>query len=258
MRRLNWPIWTAAPLGLATFLSYPFVFLKWPLTRDVPWANLLLLALTVTLVAAGLRRAFAAGRGAFSKAVAVCLAAVGLFGIGTFVAVVMLPQHLAASSGAPAVGEKVSDFTLLDTNDRPVSLSELFSAPVGGAAPTAVLLIFEMGHGCHACSSELHDMQRHLGELRQAGIRPVAISNDPPDVSRALSQAAGYTFTFLSDPQHAVIEQFDLLDRDEGDAARPAEFLIDRQGIVRWRMLTDSIFVRARAGTVLDAAKAFR
>ncbi len=255
MNRFNWQIWIAAPLGVATFVSYPLVFARWPITRDVPWVNGLMFVLTGLLMFSGIRRAFARGRGVLSKVAAVPLAALTLFGLSSFVMAFVLPQHLTSSQRAPRIGQRAPEFTLADTDNRSVSLADLLSSPVNGRAPKAVLLIFQMGHGCHACSSELRDMQRHLDALYQAGVRPVAISNDAPDVSRRLAREAGYTFTFLSDPHGKAIKRFDLLDPDEGDAARPAEFLVDIQGIVRWRMLTDSIYVRARPAQILAAAK---
>ena len=42
------------------------------------------------------------------------------------------------------------------------------------------------------------------------------------------------------------------------DIARPAEFLIDPSGTVRWRMVTEKIFVRARPEQILEAAKALQ
>jgi peroxiredoxin len=81
------------------------------------------------------------------------------------------------------------------------------------------------------------------------------ISTDPPDISRALSREAGYTFTFLSDPSLTVIRQYDVAD---GDVARPAEFLLDSTGVVRWRNLTTSMFVRARPQQMLDAIHTLR
>jgi peroxiredoxin len=87
------------------------------------------------------------------------------------------------------------------------------------------------------------------------GVRPVVISIDPPDVSRALSREAGYTFTFLSDPRLSVIRAYDVAD---GDAARPAEFLLDSTGVVRWRNLTMNMFVRARPQQMLEAIRSLR
>jgi peroxiredoxin len=92
--------------------------------------------------------------------------------------------------------------------------------------------------------------------LAAAGIRPVAISIDPPDISRRLSDEAGYTFTFLSDPKMEVIRQYDVAGQDEG--ARPAEFLVDVTGVVRWRHLTTNHWVRVTPGQILDAARTLK
>jgi peroxiredoxin len=87
----------------------------------------------------------------------------------------------------------------------------------------------------------------------------VAISVDPPDVTRNLCQKSGYSFTFLSDPGAEVIRRYDLLDKGAGeggaDVARPAEFLLDRNGVVRWRSLTDDYRVRARPEELIAAVR---
>jgi len=101
-----------------------------------------------------------------------------------------------------------------------------------------------------------------LDKFEEAGIRPVAISVDPPEVSRDLCQKAGYTFTFLSDPKLDAIGRYDLVHKGQGenggDIARPAEFLVDSSGTVRWRMLTENYWVRARPEQILEAAKALQ
>ena len=77
-----------------------------------------------------------------------------------------------------------------------------------------------------------------MNTFHQAGIRPIAISVDSPDVSQDLKQKAGYTFTFLSDPKAEVIRRYDLVHAGAGidgqDIARPAEFIVDGSGVVRW------------------------
>lgn len=87
----------------------------------------------------------------------------------------------------------------------------------------------------------------------------MAISVDAPDVSRNLAGKAGYTFTILSDPDAAVIRRYDLLHKAAGpegnDISRPAEFLVDSSGVVRWTNFTEDIRVRARADEMLAAAK---
>lgn len=90
-------------------------------------------------------------------------------------------------------------------------------------------------------------------------MRPVAISVDTPEVSRNLARKAGYTFTLLSDPDTAVIRRYRLLHTGGGpeghDIARPAEFLVDGSGTIRWTNFTEDIRVRARAQDMLQAAQ---
>jgi peroxiredoxin len=107
----------------------------------------------------------------------------------------------------------------------------------------------------------LRGIENNLKTLSDAGIRTVAISVDSPEINRDIMlQKAGYTFTFLSDPKVEAIRRYDLVHAGQGvngaDVARPAEFLIDPSGTVRWRMVTENLFVRARAEQVLEAAKA--
>jgi peroxiredoxin len=89
------------------------------------------------------------------------------------------------------------------------------------------------------------------------GIHVVAISVDPPEINRRQRQKLGYTYTLLSDPKAEVIRRYDLLHRGAGpngaDIARPAEFLIDSTGTIRWVNLTENIAVRARPEQVLEA-----
>lgn len=97
-----------------------------------------------------------------------------------------------------------------------------------------------------------------MADFQRAGVRPVAISVDPTDVSRDLAHKAGYTFTLLSDPDAEVIRRYKLLHAGGGpqhhDISRPAEFLVDRTGTIRWTNFTEDIRVRARANQMLAAA----
>ena len=106
----------------------------------------------------------------------------------------------------------------------------------------------------------MRSIQQSLDKFTEAGIRPVAISVDTPEVSRDLCQKAGYTFTFLSDPKVETIRRYDLVHAGQGingqDIARPAEFLLDSSGTVRWVNLTENLWVRARTEQMLEAAKA--
>jgi hypothetical protein len=148
-RKFNWPIWAGLLLSLVALFSYPFLFVRFPVTRDFPWANLLLFLVAIILVATGARRAFARDLphpwrsriiGALVAGFSVLL--LGFFIMGTFV----MGRQLPPSKGAPQLGQKAPDFTLSDTNGKPVSLVELTTAPINGKAPRGVLLIFYRGY----------------------------------------------------------------------------------------------------------------
>ena len=66
----------------------------------------------------------------------------------------------------------------------------------------------------------------------------MAISVDSPEDSENLRRSQGYTFPILSDAQEDVIRRWDLVHlhgrHDGADISRPAEFLIDPSGKVRW------------------------
>jgi peroxiredoxin len=85
----------------------------------------------------------------------------------------------------------------------------------------------------------------------------IAISVDSPADSEILRRSQGYTFPILSDAHEDVIHSWDLVHvhgrRDGADISRPAEFLIDSLGKVRWVNLTEDFVVRARPEEALAA-----
>jgi len=147
-RRSNVFIWAGFAVVLAALFSYLPLFARFPLTRDLPWANILLFALGQLLVAAGIVRAFRQPevyRGRISGIVLETLSAAlfGFFLIGAF----FIAKQLPPPTGAPQVGQKAPDFTLPDQNGNPVTLSKLLGTPGGTPrAPRAVVLIFYRGY----------------------------------------------------------------------------------------------------------------
>ncbi len=90
----------------------------------------------------------------------------------------------------------------------------------------------------------------------------MAVSVDTPEISHNLAAKAGYTYTFLSDPKAEVIRRYDILHRRAGpdgqDIARPAEYLLDSSGTIRWLNLTEDYRVRARPEQIIEQAKALQ
>ena len=146
VRRFNWPLWLGFVLSVVTFFSYFAVFVWYPVTRDFPWANLLLFVVAAVLLFVGARRAFAGNRRR-SKKVATIVTTLGVVVIASFLfAFFVAARWLPASKGAPQVGQKAPDFTLNDTSGKAVSLNELLATPINGTPPKGVLLVFYRGY----------------------------------------------------------------------------------------------------------------
>ena len=147
MKRLNWQIWAGFVLSLFAGLSYPFLFVRWAITREFPWANLILFAIAIVLLILGLRRAFKPDKRIVSKIFSSLAAAFGVFMLAALLFLIfVMGSWLPPSSAAPQVGRKAPDFTLTDANDKPVALAQLLTEPFNNKPPKAVLLIFYRGY----------------------------------------------------------------------------------------------------------------
>jgi len=157
-RKFNWLVLAGFLVCVIAFLSFFFFFVKFPVTRDFPWANLLLFGLAAILLVIGLRRAFSQADAYRGKIFGPILAALSVVVFVVFVfALFIVPRHLPAAPGAPQVGQKAPEFSLADMNGRPVKLSELLTAPMNAASsvagssasghtPKGVLLVFYRGY----------------------------------------------------------------------------------------------------------------
>lgn len=99
-------------------------------------------------------------------------------------------------------------------------------------------------------------------EGQEATTRIVVLSVDPrEDLQKMLdriSQDDGVLpgFPFVTDPHHAVIDRYGLFndaDPRGRQITHPATFIIDRDGIVRWRSVEVDYRVRPSNGEILAA-----
>lgn len=140
-RKWNLSIEAGFLLTVVAFLSYFFVFVRFPITRDFPWANLLLFAAGLGLSLMGVVRAFRQPdqyRGKVRGPVWAVLGAV-IFGFFLYLNFVF-PKQMPAAANAPTVGKPAPDFTLPDSSGKPVTLSSVYKADQW------VLLIFYRGY----------------------------------------------------------------------------------------------------------------
>jgi len=138
-RKWNWPIWVGFVVAVGGLFSYEF-FAQFPITRDFPWANLLLFAIGAALLMVGLFRALGRSQLYRGKIFGSILTAIALFLFAFFSYEIfyVLPQ-VPLSAQAPHVGEKAPEVTLLDQNEKSVALADLLTGS------RAVVLIFYRG-----------------------------------------------------------------------------------------------------------------
>ena len=98
-------------------------------------------------------------------------------------------------------------------------------------------------------------MQSHLEEIRALGGEVVAISTDSIQDAERMVGRRGFEFSVLADPELRVIDAYGLRHTNggiEGDVARPAVFVLDREGRIVWRDFTENWRVRVRPEAVLE------
>jgi hypothetical protein len=129
-RSWNPAVWVGFALVLIGTLSYPYFFIRFAVTRDFPWANLILLAIALALIAVGLRRAFGRPEAYRGKIFGPILAVLGVAAAGFFLFVVFyFVKQVPASAGAPKAGTAAPEFTIPDSLGQPVTLSALLATP---------------------------------------------------------------------------------------------------------------------------------
>lgn len=148
-------------------------------------------------------------------------------------------------------GQRAPDFTLLDQEGKPVSLSALRGKKV--------VLYFYPRDNTPGCTREACSFRDHLEELARYNAVVLGISPDTVRSHQNFARKLGLNFSILADPEKQVLQAYGvwqekvLYGRPRMGAVR-STFILDEEGVVR--KVFPQVQVEGHWEEVLEALKA--
>jgi peroxiredoxin len=146
----------------------------------------------------------------------------------------------AAPPAAPEMGRLAPDFTLPDLSGTPVRLA--------GFQGKKVVLINFWATWCGPCREEMSTLER-LSRSRREALEVLGVNLDRGSAAkvRVFVRELGISFAILLDPDLAVARLYRV-------RGLPTSFVVDRDGIVRYREIGSRDWTDAESQFVLDQA----
>jgi peroxiredoxin len=132
---------------------------------------------------------------------------------------------------AVEIGQQAPDFELKDQHGTPVRLA-------GFRGKKNVVLVFYPLAFSGVCSGELAAMRDEFPEASRDDVELLTVSVDSRYALRAWSDAEHFGFALLSDfwPHGGIARSYGVFDENMGIATR-GTFIIDKDGVVRWKVV---------------------
>jgi peroxiredoxin len=129
------------------------------------------------------------------------------------------------------VGQQAPDFTLRDQHNQVVRLSAV-------RGDKNVLLVFYPFAFTGVCTGELAAIQAELPSFQNDDVQVLTVSVDSVFAHRVFAEQESFEFPLLSDfwPHGEVAKAYGVFDASVGAAVR-GSYIIDREGVVRWRVV---------------------
>lgn len=129
------------------------------------------------------------------------------------------------------IGEVAPDFELRDQHGQTVRLSD-------HRGRHEVLVVFFPFAFTPTCTGELGELRDELAAALDDGTAVLAVSCDPVSALRVFAEQQGLQYPVLSDfwPHGKVSRAYGVFLEHLGFATR-GSFLVDRAGVVRWRVV---------------------
>jgi peroxiredoxin len=106
---------------------------------------------------------------------------------------------------------------------------------------------------------QLGELQEYYAEFQAAGLRVYAVSVDPPEQNARLKSRLGAGYEFLSDVRGELLDALDIRQAHRSvtgkDTAIPTQYLLDRNGVVRWVYRAANWRVRPHPKEALEAIR---
>lgn len=151
------------------------------------------------------------------------------------------------SHATPAVGQVAPDFTLPSTSGEKLTLSSLRGKPV-------LLAFFPLAFSS-TCTAELCEMRDDHDQFARRGVTVLPISVDHTYSLKEYKAKYDMHVEMLSDFHRDVSRLYDVLIDDRFFSKR-AYFLLDGDGLVRWRHVEDNPSNRRSDAELLAAIDA--
>jgi glutaredoxin-dependent peroxiredoxin len=138
------------------------------------------------------------------------------------------------------IGNKAPDFELPDTNMKMHKLSDYRGQKV-------VLAFFPAAES-PVCSVEMCNFRDSKQELSAIGAQVIGISVDGPFANKMFAQNKRLNFPLLSDYKRETIRKYGVVMKDlaslkDYDAAKRSIFVLDSDGIIAYKWISDNPMV---------------
>lgn len=152
----------------------------------------------------------------------------------------------------PEVGSKAPDFTLPDPGLNMKSLQDFRGKKV--------VLAFFPAAMSPVCTKEMCSFRDSFAELSQAGAQVVAVSIDGPFANKQFTEMHGLNFPVLSDYARDAVRKYgvvmpDLLHVKQYNAAKRSVFVIDPNGTVKYKWVSDNPLIEPNYDEIRQVIK---
>jgi mycoredoxin-dependent peroxiredoxin len=129
------------------------------------------------------------------------------------------------------IGDEAPDFELRDQRNQPVRLSDL-------RGQRNVVLLFYPFTFTSVCATELAAIRDDLPTYQNDDVQVLAVSCDTTPSHRVWDEQEHFGFPLLADfwPHGETARAYGVFDDSRGCATR-GTFIIDRAGVVRWKVV---------------------